>query len=112
MIPGLTGFARIVARRRGLAVPTSAVQSLSGNSGLVLLVSENGYRQSKVLTGFREAGWTEIVSGLEPTDQVAIEGHQILQPGDAILATSGDTGGPVNLVRPAVLASSPAEVSP
>lgn len=81
---GLSGFARIVHTRQATSIPASAVLSASAGRGLVLVRCENSFETRRVVLGTTQAGWTEIREGLLDTDEVLVEGHEVLRPGDLI----------------------------
>ena len=70
--PGMTGFARVVARRRQvLAVPREAVSSLSGGKGVVRVVKDSGQAISTLVSlGDVDDKFVEITSGLDPSDWI------------------------------------------
>jgi HlyD family secretion protein len=58
--------------RQGVVrVPASAVRG-SGQDATVLLKRGGGFRRHKVVAGNSDGNWTEIVSGLEPGQSVAV----------------------------------------
>jgi multidrug efflux pump subunit AcrA (membrane-fusion protein) len=86
--PGLTGFVRIESAREALAVPLSAVTSVSAGRGLVQAISDGQRIVREVTTGDESDGWVEIQSGLHDGEIVATAGYEDLQPGDRFTAVS------------------------
>ena len=86
IVPGLTGFARILNSRNSICVPRGSVSATSGNRGIVYVVNDEGDQciPRDVSVGWTESGWTEIRSGLEAGEQVVVDGYQVLEPGDKI----------------------------
>ena len=85
LVTGLTGFARVNAERAGLAIPRSAVLSMSAGSGMVHLVQGEEHATRAVTLGITDEGWTEITGGLAEGDKVITAGQLGLRPGDRIL---------------------------
>jgi len=84
--PGLTGFARLESARDTLAVPLSAITSVSSGRGLVQTFAEGKRVAKEVTFGDESDGWVEIRGGLRAGELVAIAGHEDLQPGDRFTA--------------------------
>ena len=84
IVPGLTGFVRIVTERESIAVPRGAVTKVSGNKAFVFTIDDDTFEPMEVTTGATSEGWTEIVSELEEDVRVIADGHQVLEPGDRI----------------------------
>jgi multidrug efflux pump subunit AcrA (membrane-fusion protein) len=86
LVPGLTGFARIEATREVLAVPQSALSSITASSGVVHVLGSDGDRAvRRVSTGAVREGWVEITDGLIAGDKIITAGHEDLEPGDRVL---------------------------
>ena len=82
---GMTGFARILIQRDGLAVPRGALVSISAGSGYVNVVdSEDKWQSRLVEVGIVEETKAEILSGLSAGDRVIVRGHWVLETGDDI----------------------------
>jgi multidrug efflux pump subunit AcrA (membrane-fusion protein) len=81
---GLSGFAKISRERVALSIPSSAVLSAAAGRGLVLVRCDNAFERRRVALGLSADGWTEIRDGLSTADEVLIEGHHGLRPGDRI----------------------------
>ena len=96
---GLTGFARVTKIREGLAVPLGAVTSRSAGRGLVFVVQEGSFEPREVTLGFASDDWIEIRSGVDPGDEVIVDGHQVLQPDDRIVVESGPSADKRMIVR-------------
>ncbi len=85
---GLSGLAKIAQTRQALSIPASAVLSASAGKGLVLVRCDDSFETRRVVLGNSVNGWTEIREGLSEADEVLIEGHQVLRPGDLIKVNS------------------------
>jgi HlyD family secretion protein len=86
IVPGLTGFGRVVMRRTNLCVPRGAVTGVSGNRGILFVVTDDGTSCSprNVTFGTTDEDWTEILDGIAEGEIVVVDGYQVLEPGDAI----------------------------
>ncbi len=89
LVPGLTGFARIESSREVIAVPQSALSSISASSGVVHVVEGGGQRDvRRVRIGATREGWVEIAEGLSAGEKIIVAGHEDLEPGDRIAVTA------------------------
>jgi multidrug efflux pump subunit AcrA (membrane-fusion protein) len=81
LAPGLTGFAKIETEHQALAVPLSAVTTLSNRQGIVNVVLD-GKKPSprKVTLGDVWQGWIEVKDGLAATDSVTVTDGDDMQP--------------------------------
>ena len=86
IVPGLTGFARIINTRTSTCVPRGSVSATSGGRGIVYVVNEeeNGCIPRDVSVGWTDEGWVEVRSGLAEGEKVIVDGYQVLEPGDQI----------------------------
>lgn len=86
VVPGLTGFGRVVMTRRSICVPLGTVTAISANRGIVFVVDKSGtsFEPRNVSTGANDDQWTEITEGLSIGERVITDGYQILEPGDSI----------------------------
>jgi multidrug efflux pump subunit AcrA (membrane-fusion protein) len=87
VVPGLTGFAEVNVKRRGLVVPDGSVTSVSAGRGIAYVVEGDRFRVQPVAIGQVSDGWMEIESGLKPGMEVIADGHQILRMGDRIVTS-------------------------
>lgn len=87
--PGMTGFARVVARRRQvLAVPREAVSSLSAGKGVVRVVNDSGQAISTLVSlGDVDDKFVEVTSGLNPSDWILTKNARYLRDDDKIRVT-------------------------
>jgi HlyD family secretion protein len=87
--PGMTGFARVMARRRQvLAVPREAVSSLSAGKGVVRLVDGAGRPVSTpVSLGEVDDQYVEITGGISPSDWILTKNARYLRDDDKIRIT-------------------------
>lgn len=91
---GMTGFGRLTIQRRGTAIPRAALLSISAGAGVVYLASEDGedgegktWQARRVEVGIVDDSSVEILEGIEPGEEVIIEGHWILREDDQIEVT-------------------------
>lgn len=86
LVPGLTGFARIEAKRSVLAVPQSALTSITASSALIHVIDTDGARTvRRVGTDAAHDGWVAVTGGLAAGEKVITAGHEDLEPGDRIV---------------------------
>jgi multidrug resistance efflux pump len=88
LVPGLTGFARVVTEHRGPAVPAGAMMAISGGEGLLAVVDASGWHLRRARYGAMTDGWLEIVSGAAPGEKVIVSGQDVLRAGDRIAETA------------------------
>jgi len=82
---GMTGFARVLIQREGLAVPRGALVSVSAGSGYVHVMDGDDRWQSRLVeVGIVEETKVEIRSGLAAGDRVIVRGQWVLQPDDRV----------------------------
>lgn len=87
IVPGLTGFGRVVLNRKSICVPQGSVTAISANRGIVFVVDESGtgFSPRNVTTAASDDAWIEITQGLEVGERVIVDGYQVLEPGDRIV---------------------------
>lgn len=86
--PGMYASAEVlVAERDTLAVPITAL-GISPDGPTVLQVSGDIARMVRVETGIRQAGWVEVMQGLEPGAQVVTKAGAFVRDGDRITAVA------------------------
>lgn len=88
VVPGLTGFARIEQGGEALAAPLAAIFARSGRSALVYVLDGEAFEPRTVTLGAIADGWAEIRGGLTSGEEILIEGHEGLEPGDSIEVTA------------------------
>ncbi|MDP0491341.1 MAG: efflux RND transporter periplasmic adaptor subunit, partial [Verrucomicrobiota bacterium JB023] len=72
---GMTGFGRLTVKRTGVAIPRSALLSVSAGAGVVYLPGEeNGWEARQVKIGIVDDQAAEVLSGLEPGEEIIVEG--------------------------------------
>ena len=89
LTPGMTGFARVVARhRRALAVPRDALSTLSAGKGVVR-VADNSDRptETTVSLGEVDARFVEITGGLDASNWVLTNNPRFVRDDDKIHIT-------------------------
>jgi RND family efflux transporter MFP subunit len=98
LLPGLFVHAQIPlgAPVTELALPDSAVQSDQAGSYVYVVGAGNVVAQARIQTGVDNAGMIAITSGLQPTDQVVIDGLQNAAPGVTVAPTEQDITAPKN----------------
>ncbi|MCA9198230.1 MAG: efflux RND transporter periplasmic adaptor subunit [Planctomycetales bacterium] len=85
LVPGMTGFGEVLARRESMAVPLSSVSSLSAGSGFVyVMIDDANWTVKGVRTGAVKDGFIEILSGLQGNETVISQGHEVLEEGDLV----------------------------
>ena len=101
IVPGLTGFARIINTRKSVCVPRGCVSATSGNRGIVYIVNEqeDGCVPRDVSVGWTDDGWVEVTSGLAEGEKIIVDGYQALEPGDQIVCEDIDQSHQGQLVK-------------
>ena len=84
VVTGLSGLARLARYRRALAVPSGALTSKTAAEAIVMVRDGKTFARRNVSLGATADGWTEILDGLSPEDEVIVAGHLDLLPGDHI----------------------------
>jgi multidrug efflux pump subunit AcrA (membrane-fusion protein) len=89
LTPGMTGFARVVARhRRALAVPRDALSSLSTGKGVVRVMDNADHPvATPVSLGEVDARFVEITGGLDASNWVLTNNPRFLRDDDKINIT-------------------------
>ena len=84
LAPGMmVELAVVLDSRDGIGVPSDAILSRGGRD--VVFVADNGKASLRpVSTGLTNDGITEIIDGLDPSDEVIVEGHTLVADGAAI----------------------------
>ncbi len=84
-LPGASVDASLVVARRAqaLMVPSMAVVTRDGRD-VVFVLSDKQVRAIPITSGWREAGWIEILSGITARDQVVVEGTNLLSNGSRV----------------------------
>jgi len=87
VVPGLTGYATVLQRRKVLALPRGSISAVSGNRGIVYVVGddEQSFEPRNVTTGISDGLWIEVREGLTAGEVVISDGYQVLQPDDRIV---------------------------
>jgi membrane fusion protein, multidrug efflux system len=96
LIPGTlaTAEVRVAARERAIHVPRAAVRD-----GRVWVVDENRRAVSREVTpGVTAGDRIEIASGLQPGDQVVVDGASLLSPDALVRVVGGEQGAPADAV--------------
>jgi membrane fusion protein (multidrug efflux system)/multidrug efflux system membrane fusion protein len=86
LIPGITGYARILNQHMGLAVPSTAVIDPVGDKATVFVVADSRSHIRTVRRGLMADGMTEILDGLQEGEQVVTSGQQELHDNDRVNA--------------------------
>jgi membrane fusion protein (multidrug efflux system) len=85
LIPGITGYARLMNERMALAVPSTAVINPVGDKAIVYVVGDdNRAHVREVRRGLLIGGMTEILEGLQEGDEVVTVGTQELRDNDRV----------------------------
>ena len=113
VVPGLTGYATVVQKRKTISVPRGTVTAVSGNRGIAFVVNGDGesFEPRNVVMGIRDDHFVEIREGLKEGEIVIADGYQVLQPKDRISIADGPI--PDSSVESGIANSNlqPAEVS-
>jgi len=83
MPPGLQGYAQFEKDSTALGLPENGFLHLSNGEGMVMVVEDNYATPRSVKVGTLQDNRREIVSGLEPGEQVILN-PQAIQPGDLV----------------------------
>jgi RND family efflux transporter MFP subunit len=85
LIPGITGYARLINDRMALAVPSTAVINPVGDKAIVFVVdNENRAHIREVRRGPSIGGMTELLEGVQEGEQVVTVGTQELRDNDRV----------------------------
>ena len=85
LIPGITGYARILNQHMGLAVPSTAVIDPVGDKAMVFVIGPDGRSHIRTIRrGLMADGKTEILDGLQEGEQVVTSGQQELHDNDRV----------------------------
>lgn len=85
LLPGMFVTAKIAAKQiEAVAVPNEAVVYRNGNNYLWTIVNGKAKR-NLVTVGVSDASFTQIISGIELSDTVMIEGMSKMNEGDKVL---------------------------
>ncbi len=85
LVPGMTGFGQILFERESVALPLSAISSLSAGCGLVHRYHDDGtWSPQTVRTGIIQDGYIEVLSGLTGEETIIIEGFEVLEASDKV----------------------------
>ncbi len=89
VVPGMTGFARVVAKhRKALAVPREAISSLSAGKGVVRIVDDSGHPvTTPVSLGAVDERFVEVTGGLDVTDWILTSNPRFMRDDDKIHIT-------------------------
>ena len=88
--PGMYAHVRIVVEQKpgALLIPADALVSEKTRSSVFTVVEKKAKRQT-VKTGFNDAGWVEILDGLNPEHDVILVGKQVLTDGQPVTVLEG-----------------------
>jgi Cu(I)/Ag(I) efflux system membrane fusion protein len=82
--PGMTGFCVIRGETEVNCLPREAVSAITGNKGIVYLVRGDRFEPREVTLGLVAGDWIEIRGGLRESDEVILDGYQVLEPEDHV----------------------------
>ena len=85
--PGASVDAELVVARheKALSVPVLALSNRDGKT-VVFTLDGDRVQAAVVATGWREDDWVEILGGIEPDQQVVVEGASMLTDGSQVTA--------------------------
>lgn len=83
LVPGLYVSTMLGSKETSevLVIPQSAVQENQAGKFVMVVGSDNKVEQRRIETGRTYAGELEVASGLDPDEQVIVEGIQKVRPG-------------------------------
>jgi membrane fusion protein, multidrug efflux system len=85
LLPGMLMKVRLIKeQRQALLLPESALVPIQAQHFVYLVNGENRVERKQVTLGLRTRGWVEIISGVEPDEQVIIRGLLKVRPGDEV----------------------------
>jgi multidrug efflux pump subunit AcrA (membrane-fusion protein) len=91
--PGISGFARIHLDKMALAVPSTAVMNIVGETPSVFVINQELKAVSRpVRLGINGGGLTEIVDGVQEGEMVVTVGSLYLKDGDKVNMTLSELG--------------------
>jgi len=91
--PGISGFARIHLDKMGLAVPSTAIMNIVGESPSVFVINQELQAVSRpVRLGIEGGGLTEILGGVREGEMVVSVGSLYLKDGDKVNMTLSELG--------------------
>ena len=82
--PGMTGFCVIHSEAEVNCLPRDAVSAVTAGKGIVYLVRGDRFEPHEVSLGIVDGDWIQIREGLSSTDEVILDGYQVLEPTDRI----------------------------
>ena len=92
--PGISGFARIRLEKMALAVPSTAIMNIAGESPSVFIVDQPSKTATlkPVRLGLSGGGLTEILDGVQEGDIVVTVGSLYLRTGDRVTLSLSELG--------------------
>jgi RND family efflux transporter MFP subunit len=91
--PGISGFARIHLDKMALAVPSTAIMNIVGESPSVFVINQELQAVSRpVRLGIEGGGLTEILGGVREGEMVVSVGSLYLKDGDKVNMTLSELG--------------------
>ncbi len=112
--PGMLLRVEIIKnRRRSLMVPETAIVPLDTRVFVFKLVDGERVERVQIETGTRRVGTVEVLSGLEPGDEIVVAGTSRVRAGGAVVVQTSDANetGEANSAGAVAGASSPAAAS-
>jgi membrane fusion protein, multidrug efflux system len=83
LIPGITGYARLMNQRMVLAIPSTAVINPVGDKATVYVI-DNRAHVREIRRGLLIGGMTEVLDGLQEGEEVVTVGTQELRDNDRV----------------------------
>jgi membrane fusion protein (multidrug efflux system) len=85
LIPGITGYSRLIDDRMALAIPSTAVINPVGDKATVFVVDkDNRAHVREVRRGLLIGGMTELLDGVQEGEEVVTVGTQELRDNDRV----------------------------
>ncbi len=98
--PGMFARAEILtARAVSVAVPESALVFRNNNAGVFVVTRKDYVELREIMTGGRQDGWVEVVSGLGQGDIIVNTGAGFLHDGDRVLIAAADSAAENSSIR-------------
>ncbi len=98
--PGMFARAEILTSRAvAAAVPESALVFRNNKASVFVVTNKDYVELREIVTGGRQDGWVEVVSGLGHGDHVVNTGAGFLHDGDRVLITVADSGAENSSIR-------------
>lgn len=90
--PGMLMHVKVILKQdNAILLPEEAIKSQKDKKFVYIIDSANKIEQRPVEIGCRTAGCVKVISGIQPGEQVVMEGSPLLRPGQAVLIVKTKT---------------------